>query len=55
MDQEKRIKRRNYLLNHLEYFISESVYYRANSGLMNNHNKIIICNINNIENKKKIL
>ena len=55
MEPEKRIKRRNYLLNHLEYLISDSVYYRTNSSLMDNDNKIIICNINNIENKKKIL
>jgi hypothetical protein len=55
MEPEQRIKRRSHLLNHLEYLISESVYYRTNSSLMNNEDKIIICNINNKENKKKIL
>jgi hypothetical protein len=55
MEPEQRIKRRNHLLNHLEYLISESVYYRTNSSLMSSKNKIVICNINNKENKKKIL
>lgn len=55
MESEQRIKRRNYLLNNLEYLISESVYYRSNSSLMKDKDKIVICNIKNKENKTKIL
>lgn len=55
MELEQRIKRRTHILDNLEYLISESVYYRTNSNLMNDENKIVICNINNKENKKKIL
>jgi hypothetical protein len=43
---EDRIKIRDYILNNLEYFIQESVYYRSFSEDMDKNKKQILVNIN---------
>lgn len=55
MEIDQRIKRRYFLIKNIEKIIEESIYYRNNNKFIDRFTKQIICNINNSENKKKIL
>lgn len=55
MDLEQRIKKRYFLIKNIDKIIAESVYYRNNSKNIVESDKVVIGNINNIENKKVIL
>ena len=54
MDLEQRIKKRFFLIKNIEKIIEESVYYRNNSKNIDISTRQIICNISDLENKKKL-
>lgn len=55
MDLEQRLRKRYKVISNIEFYINESIYYRNNNCFFNDKDKITICNINQTENKSKIL
>lgn len=55
MDLETRLKKRYKIISNIDFYIVESVYYRNNNCYFNDKEKKIICNINQKENKSKII
>lgn len=49
-----RISKRFFILDKLEYFISESVYYRSFSEDIKNNKKLVLFNIKDTEGKVEI-
>lgn len=50
-----RISKRSFILDSLDYYISESVYYRSFSEEIGSYEKIILFHAENSEGKAKIL
>lgn len=55
MDLEQRLKRRYKIISNVEFYINESIYYRNNNCFFNDNTKITICNVNQLENKSKLI
>ena len=51
---EDRILKRSYILDNLEYYISESVYYRSFSDDINLNNKEVLYQLGDIDGKVQI-
>ena len=52
--KDNRISKRFYILENLEYFISESVYYRSFSEEMITDKKTVLFNISNSEGRANL-
>lgn len=55
MDLETRLKKRYNIISNIDFYIAESIYYRNNNYYFNDKEKKVICNINEEENKSKII
>jgi len=55
LSSEDRISRRSDFFNSIEYWISESVYYRSNSIYFNDSDKIVLQSIGEDESKTKVI
>jgi hypothetical protein len=55
MDLETRLKKRYKAISNIDFYITESIYYRNNNYYFNEKEKKTICNIAQQENKVKII